>query len=74
MGKGGVEFPRIPKFPADFIQVRTAVVTKNLDKRLNLALAEAAKCRENLHMAKNDKYREEVKIDSKIANIKIRAL
>ena len=73
MGKGGVKFPRIPKFPAESIQVRTAVVTKNLNKRLDLALAEAAKCRENLNMAKNDKYREIIKkkkIDSKIANIK----
>ena len=73
MGKGGVKFPRIPKFPADSIQVRTTVVTKNLNKRLDLALAEAAKCRENLNMAKNDKYREIIKkkkIDSKIANIK----
>ena len=74
MEKGGVEFPRIPKFPADSIQVRTAVVTKNLNKRLDLALAEAAKRRKNLHMDKNDKYREKVKIDSKIANIKIRTL
>ena len=74
MGKGGVKFARIPKFAEDSIQVRTAVVTKNLNKRLNLAVAEAAKCRENLHMAKNDKYREKVKIDSKIANIKIRTL
>ena len=72
MGKGGVKFPRISKFPADSIQVRTAVVTKNLNKRLDLALAEAAKCRENLNMAKNDKYREiiKIKIYSKIANIK----
>ena len=74
MGKGGVKFPRIPKFPADSMQVRAAVVTKNLNTRLDLALAEAAKCKENLHMAKNDKYREKVKIDSKIANIKIRTL
>ena len=36
--------------------------------------SKAVKCRENLHMAKNDKYREKVKIDSKIANIKIRTL
>ena len=61
MGKGGVKFPRIPKFPADSIQVRTAEVAKNLNKRLDLALAEAAKCRENLNMAKNDKYREIIK-------------
>ena len=59
MGKGGVKFARIPKFSEDSIQVRTAVVTKNLDERLNLALGEAAKCRENLHMAKNDKYRKQ---------------
>ena len=35
------------------------------------AVAEAAKCRENLHMAKNDKYRKPGKIDSWIERIKI---
>ena len=45
--------------------------SKNLDKRLNLALGEAAKCRENLHMAKNDKYRKRGKIDSWIEKIKL---
>ena len=71
MGKGGVKFARIPKFPADSIQVRTAVVTKNLEKRLDLALTEVAKCRENLHMAKTDKYIKNVKIDLYIEKIKI---
>lgn len=64
MGKGGVKFARIPSFPADSIQARTALVAKNLEKRVDLATAEAAKCRDNLHMAKNDKYIEKVKRDS----------